>query len=255
MDQPIDLITAFALHERELVALVGAGGKSGLLFAFGRIMRQKQQRTILTTTTRLWAWQKNLAASVIDYPRNGAQLATTLDHFGVTLLVGATLDAKVTEIAPTICNRLFAEGQAQYLIVEADGARGLPIKVPAPHEPVIPEASTTVVVCMGIDALGGQIADVVFRPNLAADLLNCSMNDQLTVHHCGRLLTDSRGGFKGISAEMRVTIFINKIKTELELSQAHAIAQYALQNPRIASVIAANTRLPRPVLAVWKRDA
>ena len=40
------------------------------------------------------------------------------------------------------------------VLVEADAPRGRSLKVPAPHEPVIPASTTLVVVVCALDALG-----------------------------------------------------------------------------------------------------
>ncbi len=61
---------------------------------------------------------------------------------------------------PEAIDRLFAETSAAYVIVEADGAHRMAIKAPADHEPVIPSASTTVVVVASMAAIGGPISAV-----------------------------------------------------------------------------------------------
>ena len=52
------------------------------------------------------------------------------------------------------------------VLVEADGAKGRPLKYPAAHEPVIPPCSGRTVVVAGLDALGRTIAEAVFRSEL-----------------------------------------------------------------------------------------
>ena len=49
------------------------------------------------------------------------------------------------------------------VLIEADGAKGKPLKYPAPHEPVIPPFSGLVFVIAGLDSLFGQIKEKVFR--------------------------------------------------------------------------------------------
>ena len=49
------------------------------------------------------------------------------------------------------------------VLIEADGAKGKPLKYPAPHEPVIPPFSGMVFVLAGLDSLFGQIKEKVFR--------------------------------------------------------------------------------------------
>ena len=41
-------------------------------------------------------------------------------------------------LSPASVDRLWAHGLADYLVVEADGSRGLPFKAFGPHEPQVP---------------------------------------------------------------------------------------------------------------------
>ena len=45
------------------------------------------------------------------------------------------------------------ESIADFILVEADGSRRLPLKVPATNEPVIPRGNKKTVLICGIDAL------------------------------------------------------------------------------------------------------
>ncbi len=53
------------------------------------------------------------------------------------------------------------------MIIEADGARKLPIKAPAEHEPVIPEFVNTVITVIGLSGLGKPLTEEwVHRPGI-----------------------------------------------------------------------------------------
>lgn len=49
------------------------------------------------------------------------------------------------------------------LLIEADGSKGLPVKVPAEHEPVIIPETQVVIGCAGLTAIGEMIQEVCFR--------------------------------------------------------------------------------------------
>ena len=59
---------------------------------------------------------------------------------------------------------------ADYVLAEADGARGLPLKAHAPWEPVIPENASRVVLVLGLDGIGRPIREVCHRPERYAVL-------------------------------------------------------------------------------------
>ena len=52
---------------------------------------------------------------------------------------------------------------ADYVLIEADGAKHYSLKYPAEHEPVIPAESTDVILVLGIWDLGKSCQDVIFR--------------------------------------------------------------------------------------------
>lgn len=57
---------------------------------------------------------------------------------------------------------------ADYVIVEADGSKRLPLKAHAAHEPVIPPETSRTVCVVGLSGLGRRVAEVVHRPELFA---------------------------------------------------------------------------------------
>ncbi|MCP4424775.1 MAG: putative selenium-dependent hydroxylase accessory protein YqeC, partial [Chloroflexi bacterium] len=156
-----DLITAFNLDapkSPQLVAIVGGGGKSSLMFTLARAL---SGRVVTTTTTRIFAAQMKLAPAVC-YADDLSNLGAYLERFGTTLVVGAVGSGKDKEkalgVPPQLPGQLLARPDVDFVLVEADGSRMRPIKAPASHEPVIPPGTTLVAPTMGIDALDGRIA-------------------------------------------------------------------------------------------------
>ncbi len=134
----MNLIEAFDLQPRDLVALVGGGGKSSLLFALGR---QWPGRAVLTTTTRLFRAQTSLAAAALplaDIDRLDEVLAAA----GSCLVVGETAGDKVLGVPADLPARWLDRPAIDLVVVEADGSRQRPVKAPAAHEPVLPTGTT-----------------------------------------------------------------------------------------------------------------
>lgn len=84
------------------------------------------------------------------------------------------------------------------LLVEADGAHGLPLKVPAAYEPVIPEQAGLVIGVVGLDALGQAIKDGCHRPEQTAALLGQDLEHRITEEDITRICTDERGLKKSV---------------------------------------------------------
>ena len=177
----------------EMVAFVGGGGKSSLMFGLANVL---PGHVVTTTTTRIFAAQMNLAPAVCslsnvdtgvarvdrserlggDGLNEGSitklsptdELGAQLSSHGHCLVVGDVVGEKAEGIPVDVPGRLLSRTDVDYVLVEADGSRMRPCKAPAKHEPVIPPQTTLVVPVVGIDALGGRLADVAHRPELVS---------------------------------------------------------------------------------------
>ena len=194
---------ALGLGRRSLVALVGGGGKTTLLFALGRNLPAP---TLLTTTTRMGRDRTGGFPCLIG-PTDD-ELAFALDHDDAVLVWRTTDERKALGFAPTEVDRWFANGAADHIVVEADGARRRPFTAPAPWEPPIPSASTHVVACIGADALGYVIADRVHRPLRVAAAAGCSPYERLTPARAAEALTSPVGMTKNVPESARFTVAV-----------------------------------------------
>ena len=142
----------------------------------------KGAKVIVTTTTHirppkppfvkgaLSLPRKTGAASSQDIDRLLAEIRDALGSASPLGLTGGPVNGKSGPVDKALVRRL--PEIADFIIAEADGSRGLPIKAPATHEPVIPPASALVVAVAGLSALGRPLDEVCHRPELAAALLS-----------------------------------------------------------------------------------
>lgn len=77
---------------------------------------------------------------------------------------------------------------ANYVLVEADGSRGLPLKAHLPHEPVLPQEAGQVIAVLGLTGLGRPIAEAAHRPERYAGLAGCTPEDIATPERAARVL-------------------------------------------------------------------
>jgi molybdenum cofactor cytidylyltransferase len=98
------------------------------------------------------------------------------------------------------------------LIVESDGARKLPIKAPAAHEPPIPDFINAVITVIGLSGLGKPLSsEWVHRPELYSSLVGLPLGETLESQHLVRGLVSSEGGMKNIPSGARRILLINQI--------------------------------------------
>ena len=253
-----DLRQALGLHGRNhLVSIVGGGGKTSLMFALARTL---PGRVVLTTTTRIFAAQMRLATAVC-YANNLSSLDEYLTQFGSCLVVGEVQGEKAFGVPPELPGQLLARPDVDFVVAEADGSRMHPIKAPAEHEPVIPPETTLVAPVMGIDALDGPIGEVAHRPELVLSVigerLSVSGDRRLTAEEAAVLLTHPRGGMKNAPPGARVIPFINKVKTNEQLTAARQIAYHVLRitphASRLTQVVLGAAQSDQPVREVHSR--
>jgi probable selenium-dependent hydroxylase accessory protein YqeC len=246
----------------QLVAFTGGGGKTSLLFALAKELRQ---RLVTTTTTRIFAAQMALAPAIAFAGAGSergdkeaeAALATAigahLARFGHCLVVGAVDGDKALGVPVELPARLLAQPDVDYVLVEADGSRLRPCKAPAGHEPVIPAQSNLVVPVAGIDAVGGRLAEVAHRPERVAQLTGLAESEPMTAAALAKLLSHPEGGLKGVPAAARIIPFINKVESEEALTAAREIARLLLREERIHQVVLGAVQTARPVREVHRR--
>lgn len=219
------------LGPHELVALVGAGGKSTILATLAREL--SDLRVIVTTTTRMAEDQVTQPTCWSDDP---VVVDEALEPGTPLFVAGGRVPGKVTGFSPEAVGDLFHRTHADHILVEADGARGMAIKAPADHEPVIPSAATTVIVVASIDAIGHPITEVAHRHMLVAQLIGTHPDDPLTVDGAATVLLHRDGGMKGVPVGARVVMAVTMVTPETR-DTAHALAVLLGSDPRVERVV------------------
>lgn len=202
------LAAQLGLDRHELVAIVGAGGKTTILHTLGRELAAGHLKVILTTTTRMAPDQISESVCWSDDPIEVEK--SLVPGTPLFVLLGHDSD-KVVGLEPAAVDGLFTSTSVDHIIVEADGARTMSIKAPAEHEPVIPTAATTVVVVMGADALGQPLRTVAHRVDRITALTGLTYDDLVTPEHAATILLHPGGGLKGIPESSRIVIAITKV--------------------------------------------
>jgi molybdenum cofactor cytidylyltransferase len=229
----VNIVEALGLAPSgELIAIVGGGGKSSLMFA---LARQLTGRGVMTTTTRIFSEQMSGAAEVCTL--DDADWRAQLDAFESGLLVVGRVDGeRAVGVQPELPAEILAHPRVDWVVVEADGSRMLPVKAPASHEPVVPIGTTMLVPVVGIDALSKPIAEIAHRPERVSAIVELSVEDTLTSAALARLIASPEGGMKGAALAGRTAAVINKVETASELASAREIADHILRDSTVERV-------------------
>jgi len=253
----ISLRQAFNIQPQEIISLVGAGGKTTLMFALAKELASNGESVITTTTTKIFEWQASEAPLLLEIDE-GRMIALLLKqlkrHRQVTLARERLLaEGKLKGISPELVVTLAELEQVSYIIVEADGAAQKPLKAPNATEPVIPQNTSLVIPIVGFDALGCNITkEDVFRPEIISQLAGLSLGAFISADTIATLITHPEGIIKGSPANARIIPFINKMDLAQNLLEAEDLAYRILEkrHPQIKRVILGQVQFPEPVVEI-----
>lgn len=242
-----------------VVALVGGGGKTTVMFRLAEELTSAGLTVITTMTAKIFVAQMARAPHSLLLEEDNAVphgLAAMLaEHRHV--LIGGRIGAdreKVEGVLPEFVDRLAAAKMADVMIVEADGSRRLPFKAPAEHEPVVPSSTTVFVSLVGLDVLGQPLdADHVHRAQLVAELAAARLGEPVTASMIARVLADPRGGAKGVPSRARLVAFLNK--ADLSMEGGRELGRLLVASPGIDEVVLGAAETTAPVRETWGRVA
>jgi molybdenum cofactor cytidylyltransferase len=214
----MNLAQALRLDNTARLAIVGAGGKTSAMFAIANALKQCNPLAgpvLLTTTTHLAVEQCAQADSHfrVQSPDEVAQFALQRPA-GVVLFTGTSINAgRISGPSTETLEAIFrlAEARGWPVLVEADGARLLPLKAPAEQEPSIPGWVNQVLVCAGLSATGKSFGpDSVHRPEIYAQLSGLADGDSITYQTITKVLNHPSGGLKNIPPSARRMVLLNQ---------------------------------------------
>lgn len=251
----MQLIEALDIDKEQIIALVGAGGKTTSLFLLGKELVGQGRKVVLATTARMHEPQSGLGPVLLaDCGEGVCQRVVAALQEADQILVGANLeDSKLTGISCLTLRAIAALPQVDIVVVEADGARGLPIKFPAPYEPVVCSTNTLVVPVLGMSALGTRVGDSMHRWQLACDYLGVEYGRRITPELVVQVLCHEKsyGKFLG---KNRVIPLLNQVETRDLENTAMETARLLLTHRGIDRVIIGAVQRDQPVGAIIHRE-
>ena len=204
--------------EKGVTALIGGGGKTTLMYTLAEELRRRGT-VIVTTSTHIQRPEQYPVLTAAD----DAAVAAALAEHGAVCVAGETAEGKLC--APALSFETLA-ALADFVLVETDGSKRLPMKAHAPHEPVIPPNARRTVYVVGVDGFGRPIRQVCHRPERYAALCGAAEDDVVTPALEAAVL-HAEGYDTG-------WVFINKVETAEDWRNAEALA--ALLPGRVLAV-------------------
>jgi molybdenum cofactor cytidylyltransferase len=207
------------------IAFVGAGGKTGALFA---LAQELESPVVLSTTTHLGTWQAQGADQHVTAYSPSDIDRLDFNRYPIILVTGpADNHDRLTAPDAQLLAYLHArcKNRGITLLVEADGARQRSLKAPADYEPVIPPWVESVVVMAGMKGLDKPLTEEwVHRPEIFSELSGRTLSEPVRVEDAIKVLGDRKGGLKGIPAGAKRYLFLAQADDPFAQAQACRMA-------------------------------
>lgn len=227
----------FAFRLPAVVNFVGGGGKTSLIL---RLMEEYSASVaaVYTTTTRMHPPDPR-AGLIVFSSDDMARLLEVLNRLGrrgdqrlrrlvVTGLAGRP-DLR-HGVAPEFGAGIDREA-FPLVLNEADGARGMSLKMPREGEPVLMAGADVLVPVIGIDCLDRPLGpETLFRWETASRQYGLEAGRILTPELAAAILFHPQGVCKDWRPGMSIVPYINKVDGEERDPLAHRLAQALLHN-------------------------
>lgn len=197
-----------------ITALIGGGGKTTLMMRLARELSEKHT-VLVTTTTHIWLPEHFTLLSP-----DQSELAAAFLQRNLVVAGEPTADGKLS-MPQRLGNHW--RGLAEYVLVEADGSRGLPLKAPAEHEPVLPPDTDLVIAVAGMSCAGQSIRLSAHRPERYAALCGMPEDASVTPQAVALVLENDSGQRKGIATAFRIVL--NQADTATRMAFARETAR------------------------------
>ena len=221
------LYLALGIASGDVVAFVGAGGKSSAILSIAGELAEAGMTFLTAPTTKMLVSEAEKLGTLVTSEDTG-QLRTkaeqTLSDGASGVVVGSGLLSKnrvggvepgsITSLAPL----------ADVVLIEADGSRRRPIKGTADHEPVLPDAATLVVAVGNIRAFGAPVdQEHVHRPELFSKLTGVGAGQSITARAFAQAM--AKGSLRNVPDNARTAALITGVKPGKSMADASVITR------------------------------
>ena len=190
-----------------VTAIIGGGGKTTLMECLAAELAA-QARVIVCTTTHIYPEQ---TMPCLISPTE-AEVRAALARAGCVCVGSVSENGKFS--VPELPFRTLC-ALAGYVLVEADGAKYLPLKAHAAHEPVVPPEANQTILVVGASGFGKPMRESVHRAPIAAQALGVGEDTIVT--------PELWAGFLNFEA-LHTRVLVNQAENEQEQTTARALA-------------------------------
>lgn len=235
-----------------IISLVGGGGKTTTMYQLADELTELGRRVLVTTTTHIGEPESGRTALI----RHVSELREDCWKEGILTAGTPVMDETDGKTVHKLCmpegldeprelERLL--GFVDVILIEADGAKCKPIKVPREGEPVLLPQTGLVIACAGMSAVGRTFEDSCFRFGQWGGWLARNASDRIAPEDVALILMDERGSRKGLNGRY-YRIILNQADDEERVKAAESVISFLPAAMKAESVVCAYGQGKKSVL-------
>ncbi len=214
------------------IAIVGGGGKTTLMYYLAQEFKKRGLRVISGTTTRILYPDPEQSSGVAFSDEGGffKKVEKYLaDDCHVTVARNCSeTGGKLQGLDCREIEEIFTLSTAERMVLEADGARQMPLKAAGDNEPVVCRRTDLFIAVVGLESIGKALLDEnVFRADLVAERSGTALGEVVTPHTVASLMCHREGLLKGCPEGARSCVFFNKSDLNQGRDKARAVVAAA----------------------------
>ena len=208
----MNLIDTFKINNKDIITIIGAGGKTSLMFSASSLLRN-DYKVLVTTTTHIYVPDNNLYDKIImlTHFENENYNNILQNNKNGVYVIGSHIvnNSKIKGLTFDMLDKITP--YFDVVIIEGDGSKEKSLKGWNDNEPVIYTKTTKTIGIVDISSIGIDINEEnIHRVDKFLDIINDYSNNKVNIEHLEKLILNKNGLFKFYKGEK--ILFINKVE-------------------------------------------
>lgn len=208
----MNLIDTFKINNKDIITIIGAGGKTSLMFSASSLLRN-DYKVLVTTTTHIYVPDNNLYDKIImlTHFENENYNNILQNNKNGVYVIGSHIvnNSKIKGLTFDMLDKITP--YFDVVIIEGDGSKEKSLKGWNDNEPVIYPKTTKTIGIVDISSIGIDINEEnIHRVDKFLDIINDYSNNKVNIEHLEKLILNENGLFKFYKGEK--ILFINKVE-------------------------------------------
>ncbi|MBV1759287.1 MAG: putative selenium-dependent hydroxylase accessory protein YqeC [Dethiosulfatibacter sp.] len=222
------------LNKKTVITVTGSGGKTTIISELAEQLVKTGKRVIITTTTHIYLPHFNNAITVLGID----MLARLNPRHQVIIFAGKCInsDNKLKGFTTEEIVRIHKNPSIDFIIIEGDGSKRLPVKGYEFYEPVVPYLTDILISVIGLNAIGKIVNDEsVHRISKFQKITGKTYGDVIEKQDIVKLILSSDGYFK--SRGKKNYLILNQVNDNIYLDSCDIKHELEVKAPYIDKII------------------